>query len=633
MSLGGFAGTVLVVDLTRGAITHEPLDAGLARDFLGGLGLTIKLACDCLQPQTAALAPENPVVLGAGPLVGTDLPASSRVFSVSRLPSSNTVGWSGAGGVTFGAMLKNAGYDHVVIRGRADHPVSLEIVDDQVTLRDASGLWGQGVSAVCGAFWNEMPRPAGVLAIGPGGENLVKFSMAYIDRIATLGRGGLGAVLGAKNLKAVVVRGTRGVRVAHLKRTAALRQAILERMRVYPHLQEWQELGMINSFPLIEKETYFHVKKRRVACVSCPIGCKDVVEIRDGDQQGFVACSSSAINLFTPMVYGMKDYREAIRLTADLDEYGLDMFEFLALMVFARALGDNGLLPRDRAEPEIVVDSLASMRAWAGRISRREGLGDLLAEGFRGVIAAGGAQAAELAPALVKGMHPYAGPGAALPWHLFGTMELGQVLDPRGPHVGSSGSPTYFSRRPLEVFPGHLERMGVSAEEIAGLLPRECDGKLQGLRVGGLLRHSHRWFTILGSLGLCARAQINRFYSASFCAEAYQAVSGIETSLPELRKRADRAWTLLRLANLREGFQRDRQEVLPRQWFGERGFQEYVKQEPLTPAAAGEMIADYYREWGWDPCTGVPLPETLAGLGLQGTPSSPSAGQAPVREP
>jgi aldehyde:ferredoxin oxidoreductase len=314
----------------------------------------------------------------------------------------------------------------------------------------------------------------------------------------------------------------------------------------------------------------------------------------------------------------MKDHRQAIKLIADLDEYGLDMFEFLGLMVFAKALSENGLIPSGGADPQIAVESLESMEVWAGKIARREGLGDVFADGFNGAIAEFGEKARELAPALVKGMHPYAGPGAALPWHLFGTMELGQVLDPRGPHVGSSGSPTYFAKRPLDVFPKHLDRMGVPEDEIAALLPGGPEGGEEGLEVGRLLRHAHRWFAILGSLGVCARAQINRFQSASFCAQVCEAVTGIETSLEQLRERADRAWTLLRLANLREGFQRRREETLPPQWFGESGFKDYVHEQPLAPKEAEGMIDDYHRAWDWDPETGVPTEQALERLGLQG---------------
>jgi len=618
MSLGGFAGKVLIVDLSEGAIRKEPLPEAFARDYLGGMGLTIKLAYERIKSGADPLAPENPIVLGVGPLVGTDLPSASRVYSVTKLPSSGTVGWSGAGGVTFGCMLKNAGYDHIVITGQAARPVFLEIQDGEVALRDAASLWGLGVQETCEALWKERARPAGVLAIGQGGENRVKFSMAYIDRIATLGRGGFGAVMGSKNLKAIVVQGAQGVSVADRKGYASLRKEIFEKIRAYPYLKEWQEIGLIKSFPFVDKEVYFKVKKRRVACVSCPIGCKDVVEIRDGQFKGLVACSSSAINLFTPLVYGMKDYREAIRLIARLDAYGLDMFEFFGLMGFARTLVEEGLISPGQAEPRIALDSLSSMEAWAGKIARREGLGEVLADGFQGVLEAFGDKALELAPALVKGMHPYAGPGSALPWDLFGTMELGQVLDPRGPHVGSSGSPTYFARRPLEVFPKHLARMGVPEQEVEGLLVRDAAGELSGLKVGALLRHAHRWFTILGSLGVCARAQINRFYNASFCARAYEAVTGIETPLAELRQRADRAWTLLRMVNLREGLRRERDESLPQQWFGKGRFKEYVSGNELSPQEAQAMIADYYRAWNWDPETGVPTQDALEKLGLQG---------------
>jgi aldehyde:ferredoxin oxidoreductase len=160
--------------------------------------------------------------------------------------------------------------------------------------------------------------------------------------------------------------------------------------------------------------------------------------------------------------------------------------------------------------------------------------------------------------------------------------------------------------------------MGVPEDEIEEILPKGDKGEIEGLRVGALLRNSHRWFAILGSLGVCARAQINRFYSASFCAQAYEAVTGIETPLSALRERADRAWTLLRLANLREGFVREREEALPHKWFGDRGFQDYVSETPLTLEEADRMIDDYYRAWGWDPEGGVPTREILERLGLQG---------------
>jgi aldehyde:ferredoxin oxidoreductase len=204
-------------------------------------------------------------------------------------------------------------------------------------------------------------------------------------------------------------------------------------------------------------------------------------------------------------------------------------------------------------------------------------------------------------------------------------MELGQALDPRGPHVGSGGSPTYFARRPLEIFPRHLKRMGVPDESFERILPPPAapDGE-PGLRVGRLLRYSHRWFSILGSLGVCARAGINRFYDASLCAEFYEAVTGIETDAAELGHRADRVWTLLRLANLREGSGRER-EALPERWFEEPAFKSYVGEAPLRRGDAEQMVEEYYEEWGWDRKSGVPTPGCLEGLGLTEAGAPPGA--------
>jgi aldehyde:ferredoxin oxidoreductase len=613
---GGFAGRVLRVDLNRLETRTEPLDPGLAADFVGGLGLSVKLATDSITPGTDPLSPDNPVVLGVGPLVGTSLPSTSRVFAVTKLPTSGSVGWCGGGGASFGVMLKNAGYDHVVIEGRADHPVQLRILDDEVELRDAGELWGLGVEDTCEELWSELGRPLGVISIGQAGEHRVRFSMAFIDRISTLGRGGLGAVLGSKNLKAISVRGSRGVEVANRKRYRALSKAFLKELRDYPYLKEWQELGMVKSFPLISREVYEGMKKRRISCVSCPVGCKDLVEIPDGPMRGVEKYTSSVINLYTPVLYGFKDYRESIQCMATIDAYGLDMFEFFGVMRFAKDLADRGILSRELADPEIALDSLDSMETWAEKISTRQGLGDVLADGFPRMLSELGEEAAELAPALVKGMHPYAGPGSALAWDRFGTMELGQLLDPRGPHVGSGGSPTYFARRPLDVFPKHFTRMGVPEECFERILPGLASSdETDSLRVGRLLRYSHGWFSILGSLGICARAGVNRFYSAQLCAELYEAVTGIETDLQDLRARVDRIWTLLRVANLREDSGRS-EEKLPDRWFEDPGFKNYVTGEPLSRDEVQQMVEDYYEEWGWDRASGVPTAARLEELGL-----------------
>jgi aldehyde:ferredoxin oxidoreductase len=614
MRLGGFTGRTLFVDLSDSRAWIQPLDPCMAEEFLGGFGLNVRLAWDHITPGTDALDPKNRIILGAGPMVGTNVPASSRVYAVCKFPASGTVGWCGAGGMTFGCMLKASGLDHIVITGRAESPVYLEIFDDKVEIRDARNLWGQGVEATCMALWGERGWPAGIISIGQAGENLVRFAMAYVDRFSTLGRGGFGAVMGSKNLKAIMVRGTKGVRVTDKRLYSSLTQELLERIRQYPYLKEWQELGLMKSLPVAPVEVYLEMKKRRVACVSCPVGDKDLLEIQHGPMKGMVVCSTSAANLYTPMIYGFRDHAEAVRCVAVLDELGMDMFEFFGVMGFAKALVQNGVIQPGNSDPSIELDSLVSMEAWAHRIAGREGLGSVLADGLEGVLKEFGERARPFAPYMVKGMLPYVGPAAPLKWSLLGTMELGQVLDPRGPHVAASGSPTYFQRRPLEVFPRHLDRMGVPREAVQRILPGLGTEEAQ-IDIGRLLKYSHMWFTILASLGICARAQINRFYSAEICARLYEAVTGIETTLEDLRVRADRVWNLLRMINVREGFNRV-QESPPEAWFKEPGFKDYLRERPLSRLKVDQMIESYYLEQGWDPDTGLPTRERLRELGL-----------------
>ena len=136
--MDGYAGTILYVDLTKGEIKKQPLESEQARSFIGGMGVCVKLAYDLIKPGIDPFSPENPVIIGVGPLVGTNIPGSSRVACVTKLPVNGAVGWGNGGGMNFGCMLKHAGYDHIVIQGRASKPVYLKIFDDDVEICDAA---------------------------------------------------------------------------------------------------------------------------------------------------------------------------------------------------------------------------------------------------------------------------------------------------------------------------------------------------------------------------------------------------------------------------------------------------------------------------------------------------------------
>ncbi len=618
MGLGGYAGSLLQVDLTGGRIERKPLDPGAARNFLGGLGLGVKLAYDLMEPGTDPLSPENVVVLCAGPLVGTAAPGASRVCGVTKLPINRAVGWAGAGGMNFGCMLKNAGYDGLILRGRADRPVYLRICDEEVELRSAEGLWGKGVGETCERLWAELGKRSGVVAIGQAGENLVRFAMAFVDRTSTLGRGGLGAVMGSKNLKAVAVEGTKGVGVSDPGRFMELVEGLFERMRGWERLKEWHEFGFWLGLPLLPREVFYELKGERVSCVSCPIGDKDLVRIREGRFGGFTKWTTSALNTVVPMFFGLS-LEESVRLVAILDDYGMDMFEFFSVLGFARELRDRGMI-RDL---DLALE-FESLQEWARRIAYREGFGRVLAEGLPGILREfGGAE--KFSPPMSKGLSLYSGPEGPLVWERFGTMEFEQLVNPRGAHLASGGSPTYFAVRPLADFPSHLRRMGVPEEAAERILPGPSawewglrlglvsPGDERGLNVGRLTRYSEDWFSVQASLGVCARAQITRFYSADLLAELYSAATGIPMDRGRLMEAGERIWNLLRAANVREGFDR-KDDGFPERWEGK--FVEYTGKVRITREMAERFLDDYYQERGWDAERGIPSEEKLVRLGL-----------------
>ncbi len=220
MPLHGYAGAVLRVDLGTGKIEKELLDPDWARGFIGGAGMNCRLFHELHRPGISPFDPENPIVIGAGPLVGTPLPGTGKVegttkFSLPALEDGRCyVATASSGSRRFGVMLKQAGYDHVVITGRAPRPVVLQILDGEVALLDAERLWGRMDAYETAEELQRRVSGAGVVTIGAAGENRVKFALALTDKMSTLGRNGFGAVMGSKNLKAICVRGTGRISLA-----------------------------------------------------------------------------------------------------------------------------------------------------------------------------------------------------------------------------------------------------------------------------------------------------------------------------------------------------------------------------------------------------------------------------------
>ncbi|MEM2984490.1 MAG: aldehyde ferredoxin oxidoreductase N-terminal domain-containing protein [Candidatus Jordarchaeaceae archaeon] len=208
-----YGGNILYVDLKQGSVKKEELKDSLKKEFLGGWGIQYKLAYDLIKPGIDPLSPQNPIIYGTGVLVGTSVPGATKMFAIYKAPLNGVIA-PAAGGLGLAHQLKYAGYDYLVITGKSEEPVYLKIFDDDVELEDAGHLWGKGIQQTTDELWKQFGRDCMVQAIGQAGENLVRFSFSLINKASTLGKGGLGALMGSKKLKAVVVTGPTPMRVA-----------------------------------------------------------------------------------------------------------------------------------------------------------------------------------------------------------------------------------------------------------------------------------------------------------------------------------------------------------------------------------------------------------------------------------
>ena len=621
MSVAGYAGRILHMDLSTGEHTIESLPLDEAHLFVGGFGMNDLLAWRHLPPRVDPFSEANPIVLGAGPLVGTMAPGSVRLMATTKQPMNGAVA-AAAGSMSLGAQLKWAGYDHVVIAGRSPHPVILLIQDDRVELLDARDLWGQGLNGATDALRKRYPG-AGVLAIGPAGERKIVMALALIDRTATLGRGGLGAVMGSKGLKAVVVRGTKGIAPADTRRFMALVEGLYKRLAEFPSRSLVLDLGMMAGwdaslqtlFPGASSsaqafnrdfgpEVYRRFKARRAACPSCFLPCKDVLRIPDEMRE---TTPTSYLNVPLLGLRFQMNAANAARLLDRLNDLGVDFMSFSAMADWAIGASGKGLLGR-----EPLPCNGATAHHLLDEMLEGRGVGGIMGQGWRALAEEYGEEALSEIP-LIRWMEPLFDPRSSG----LGTMEFEQVVCPRGPTSATAGSPTYLPGVTPDKMARHLDRMGVPPGGIRRIIEHPFQ-----LDVGRLSKYAEDWYSALSSLGICMRAQNNRFYSAELCADLYAAATGFPMDREGLMRAADRGWNLMRLLNGREGFGRQDDRV-PSPWFepleshGNRlVMQDYYRQVTLTQEDLEGFLAGYYDERGWEPDTGLPSRAKLDQLDL-----------------
>ncbi|MHC1591975.1 MAG: aldehyde ferredoxin oxidoreductase family protein [Candidatus Helarchaeales archaeon] len=630
MEWHGHAGRILEVDLTRNKFDIKKLNEKDVRDFIGGMGLNCKLAADLLKKDLDPFSQENKIIIGAGPLVGTLTPASSRLVGICKFPATGAIA-NVCGSMSFGMHLKHAGFDHVIISGISEQPVYLKIEDDDLDLCSAEEIWGKDIFETTDHL-KKKHGCSGVIAIGRAGENFVKSSLTLIDKTSTFGRGGLGAVMGSKKLKAILVKGSKGITISNPKEFKKLYDKLFQRIRNYSHLKDVHKLGMLRGTPISAllgasgqkakskqaSERFYlkKLKKRRMACPSCPLGDKDVLEIKEGEFSGLISFTPSIINpFFMLLLKDLETSNQAVKAFDIISRHGLDALTITALLDFCTTLHEKGILTRESTGLEWKRD-YQTMVKMIEMIVQRTGFGDVLADGWLRL--AREFDDIEKDMPVIKGLDVVFDPRLLR----MGTMEFEQVVNPKGAHVASGGSPTYLSPGgSLDKFKMHFYRMGIPESAMDRLYKPPV--KEMGIHVGRLTRYSEDWYTVLTSTGVCARAQVNRFYSLELITEFYNAVTGLDVSPETLRLAAERSWNLLRLLNAREGFSRS-DDKFPDVWFNELQFgslqlklQNFYGGIEITPEIARQMLDDYYDERGWSKENGLPTKDKIRALGLE----------------
>jgi aldehyde:ferredoxin oxidoreductase len=402
-----YTGKILHVDLSTGKTKINNFNEDFAKAYIGGTGFGIKTLIDNLKPGIDAFDPENPLIYAVGATTGTMVPCTASKFGVfAKSPETNLLGESYSTG-QFGAEVRMAGYDIIVIKGKAPKPVYLWIDDESVQLRDATKLWGKSTWDTEELIRDELgDQNVRVSALGPAGENLVRVACLINDHFRAAGRTGLGAVAGSKNLKAVAVRGTHDVTVADVPKLQEMCKSLYKLARG-PATAKYMGLGTAANIitmnnqgcmPVRNYQTaYFegietvsgeymnkHYVTKIQACSACPCRCEHVAEVKEGPYKGAVARVEYEPTMAFGPYCGVSDMAAVIKSIEYCNLYGLDAIGTGIIIGFGIECYEKKLITKeDTGGLELEFGNGAAVSEMVKRIALRQGIGNLLAEGVK----------------------------------------------------------------------------------------------------------------------------------------------------------------------------------------------------------------------------------------------------------
>jgi aldehyde:ferredoxin oxidoreductase len=627
MAPNGYAGKMLRVDLSQGGILTQGLSENLIRDFIGGRGIHVKTLYDEVPPNVGPLDPENRMIIGAGPLAGTLAPSAGRCQCTNKSPLTGILGDSNVGG-HFGAELKFAGYDHIVISGKSDKPVYLWVNDDEVELRDASHLWGLDTWETTSSIQDELgDRDVQVLTIGQAGENLVKYSALVCNLTRAAGRGMGGAVFGAKGLKAVAVRGTKGIRVADPENFLQTVEQFFKRIHDDPGPQQRSVEGTVSlievcnalgwlSHKNMQFSTNDEVARKLCAdsflkysvkpkgCFNCPVHCSHFYRVKDGPFEGTQAEGLEFVGVIGLGSKTGVDYYPAVLKANELgNRFGFDVGSVGDVIAWSMECFERGILTeKDTDGLSLEFGNYESMLTLIERIAKREGFGNILADGI-----------IEASKKIGKGSIQFANHIKGLPIMVDVRGAYGFALGHAVSNVGAihlRGAVVAEEGWPARAIPD--ER----AKEMFGTL--EAKNPQSPVAKGAVVQWYERITVAADCVGMCKFVLTpyagQKLITLEDLAILLSQATGLRFAEKDLEVAAERILALERSFNAREGFSREDDTLPPRMW-------EPVESGPrkgfrFDRESWDKALDDYYKVHGWNK-NGIPSKERLETLNLK----------------
>lgn len=620
MTQGGYAGKILRVDLSTGSASAVPT-ANYAERFLGGRGMAVKIYWDEVRPETGALDPENRLIFMLGPFAGIPALGGSRwgIFGKSPVNSPETFCYGNLGG-GFGAELKFAGYDGIIVQGRAERPSVISISDGETRILDADGVWGRGAIETRALLAERLGRQVKVAAIGPAGENRVTNAIILADGDASCS-GGMGAVMGSKNLKAIAVRGTNR------------RFSVAEPDRL-KELTAWIRSLNRGNTKVWGLDFMAHGPKTKMApCYGCMAHCLRVKYTADDGTSGKFMCQSRFFYFVHALMFHKADTDIPFLANKLCDEYGIDTWELQKIMEWLMKCHRAGLISEEESGiPFSKIGSLEFIDVFLKKLALREGIGDILARGLEGAA------------------------------HHLGAEFQRQITysDPYEPRMYVTNS-LIFPFEPREPIQ-QVHEVGLTLAQWASWAKGTAGAHLSSDVLKGIAEKF--WggpeaadFTTYTGKALAAKLIQDRQYtkeSLMFCdwmypiidrplgddhvgdptieSRIYSAVTGRDTDEGTLNRFGERAFNLQRAILLREGHRARIDDYLPDEWHDTPLAGHLVDPDCLAPGSDGKPVSrkgalidrdgydrmrdEYYKLRGWDAATGLQTETFLGGLDL-----------------